>query len=323
MATAAKTHQQTRKRSKTACEPCRERKRKCDGHRPCRTCTRYEYDCYYAPYRSAALLGQVQQNASPRPAASSLSNNETASTSSPTILKSLEANSGAAFMRRLGLSIDPVNAPKLHLFAWNVGARSPSTGAEASASFRIVDIISQGEMQMLASVYFEKIHPCYAFVDRDVFFQHVGARWQPFLTEVYDSVLCGVAALGSFFSRSSGVIEQRLVALSKTILNSYPAVKPPSMDLILGWICRVVYLRTTATPLTAWMASCTAMHLIEAAGLHREASSGSVLITSSECSEDSRRRVFGVAQHLHTWISFDLGLSRVSLQGAVASPPSA
>lgn len=36
---------------------------------------------------------------------------------------SLEANSGAAFVRKLGLRIDPARAPRLHLFAWNVGER--------------------------------------------------------------------------------------------------------------------------------------------------------------------------------------------------------
>ncbi|KAH8817065.1 hypothetical protein F5884DRAFT_778359 [Xylogone sp. PMI_703] len=327
MATVEKpAHQQMRKRSKTACEPCRERKRKCDGHKPCRTCTRYEYDCYYASYRSASLPDTIQQKAGPHHLGLPSPNSETLGANSATFLKSLEANSGAAFMRRLGLSIDPANAPKFHLFAWNVGPRAPILEEPVSnASLTevcVTDIISQGEMQVLASAFFEKIHPCYGYIDRDIFFQHVGARWQsPPITEAYDAVLCGVAALGSYFSPGASASEPRLVALSQSILNSYPAAKLPSVDLILGWICRVVYFRETAAPLAAWMASSTAMHLIEAAGLHREASTGSVLITASECNEETRKRLFGVAQHLNTWISFDLGLSRIALQGAISTPP--
>lgn len=229
-------------------------------------------------------------------------------------------------MRRLGLSIDPANAPKLHLFAWNVGGRSPAgvAAADGSEKVTIVDIITQAEMRTLASAYFEKVHPCYGFIERDTFFQHVGARWHARLPTAgpYDPVLCGVAALGSFFSRSaSRSVEERLAALAEAILSGEPVTKPPSIDRIVGWICRVVYLRLTAAPLVAWMASCTAMHLIEAAGIHREASSSSVLLTASDCNYETRRRLFGVAQHLNTWISFDLSMSRVALHGAASSPP--
>ncbi|MBE3049542.1 Zn(II)2Cys6 transcription factor, partial [Candidatus Bathyarchaeota archaeon] len=41
------SRQQGRKRSKLACEPCRELKRKCDGSSPCATCLRFEYDCTF------------------------------------------------------------------------------------------------------------------------------------------------------------------------------------------------------------------------------------------------------------------------------------
>ena len=40
-----------RMRARKACEPCRERKRKCDGGNPCSCCVRYEYDCYYFSVR--------------------------------------------------------------------------------------------------------------------------------------------------------------------------------------------------------------------------------------------------------------------------------
>ncbi|CRG89303.1 hypothetical protein PISL3812_06339 [Talaromyces islandicus] len=36
-----------RQRSRYACAPCRQRKRKCDGKYPCSTCTGYGYDCQY------------------------------------------------------------------------------------------------------------------------------------------------------------------------------------------------------------------------------------------------------------------------------------
>jgi hypothetical protein len=305
-----------RRRSKTACEPCRERKRKCDGHKPCRTCSRFEYDCYYPSRRNAAIPS------SPPPRTKPAGQADATSGSSNHFSRALEANSGAAFMRRLALAIDSANAPKLHLFAWNVGRQLPSV--PASARLHIVDIVSEAEMQYLASVYFERIDPCYGIIHKDSFIQHMGARWHSQLpTGTYDSVLCGVAALGSFFSRGPEATEERLVALSRNILETYCLTETPSVDHITGWVCRVIYMRLAANPLDAWVTSCTAMHLIEAAGLHTDDLSGTVLATAFDCDVHTRRRITGVAQHLNTWISFDLGLSRVSIRGAVSVLPSA
>ena len=70
------------------------------------------------------------------------------------------------------------------------------------------------------------------------------------------------------------------------------------------------------------------MHLIEAAGLHLEPSDtnpAGILQPSQQqnsssspqsTEKDTRRRLFGMARHLNTWISFDLGRSRVVLHGA-------
>ncbi|GAD93682.1 C6 transcription factor [Paecilomyces variotii No. 5] len=302
-----------RKRARKACEPCRQRKRKCNGAQPCSSCVRFEYDCFYHSRAREPVIEPVNvtpsQPAGPTP---KLTAND------QSFVQSLEANSGAAFVRRLGLAIDPANAPRSHLFAWNVGPRSSSLASRGSAPTRIVDIISKTDIRFLASVYFEKVDPCYGFIDRDSFFQHVGARWSsPPATDVYDAVICGVAALGSYFSRQTPPeVETALAQLGRSILENDSTSEVPSIDIITGWVCRVVYLRMTATPLTAWVASCTAMHLIEAAGLYYEPTNlpKTVLSPAVMGDPDMRRRLVGVAEHLNTWISFDLGLPRVSFQ---------
>ena len=53
---------QKRQRAKQACEPCRLRKRKCDGAMPCNMCTQFEYKCYFEKHpRKRSKL--VEQNA--------------------------------------------------------------------------------------------------------------------------------------------------------------------------------------------------------------------------------------------------------------------
>jgi hypothetical protein len=203
----------------------------------------------------------------------------------------------------------------------------PSTSVTAVP---VVDIISQEEMRSLMTFYFEKVDPCYPFLDRDVVLRQVSRRWLPPSSESalpygpYDAVLCGVAALGFLFSRRRAVpAEYRLVETARRILeHSLLVDNPASVDIVTGWVLRVAYLRMTASPHVAWMASCSLMHLIEASGLHLEPLPDTSLgQTTTPCAPEIRRRLFGMARHLNVWISFELGRSRVVLHGATSLPP--
>lgn len=357
----------TRKRSRAACISCQSRKRKCSGEQPCSTCAQTSIDCRYSTtsrkrrarsssgYRVNLALDEPLRRADAwshqAPTVSAAGSTTSPASHGPIneqrgVGHSLEANSGAAFVRKLGLRIDPARAPRLHLFAWNVGERRlspalPTPAAEPATSITV--IISQEEMRRLAAVYFEKVDPCYAFLDRKSVLAHIQQRWTA-LNEPpehpYDSVLCGVAAFAYLFSQREIVAtELQLTETARTLLEkSLLCADMPSIHTITGWVLRTAYLRMTASPHAAWMASCTLMHLIEAAGIHLDSSdpesTGHFLSTNIPTSHndkgkpggasidlDLRQRLFGMARHLNTWISFDLGRSRVVLHG-VASVPS-
>lgn len=322
-----------RKRSRLACKPCRDRKRKCDGSEPCITCTDWGYDCYYetrnarrrssrgnaaaaTPSRGpAAELASFQLSVVP-PAATSIDSEQSANRG---VVRRLEANSGAAFVRKLGLKIDPTKAPKLNLFGWNVGARNLSSPVadESSTPLPITEIASLSHMRSLAQPYFDQVDPCYGFIDRVEYFNQLDRRWaSPVATNLllYDSVLAGVAALGCVFSqRNATITELHLVRLARFNLDNIHLSGPPSMHLLTGWTLRTVYLRITDSPYATWVASCTLMHLVEASGLHPQTQASSLLVPSTQqCDADIARRLVGVAHHLNAWTSFDLGLRRVS-----------
>ncbi|RDW78738.1 putative C6 transcription factor [Aspergillus mulundensis] len=252
------------------------------------------------------------------------------------LLKALEANSGAAFARRLNPKNDVAGAPKLHLFGWNVGARYPTPEwAQALASVKsrpVVEIINQDEMRSLANIFFERVDPCYPFIDRETLLRQISRRWLPASSESlgfgpYDTVLCGVAAFGCLFSRRRATpMELQLIESARSILEQSLQSEPLSpVETVTGWVLRVAYLRMTATAHAAWMASCSLMHLIEATGMHIEPSSNTALdiaSTTESCNPETRRRLFAMARHLNVWISFELGRSRVVLQGATSLPPS-
>jgi hypothetical protein len=330
--TAPSTHVR-RMRARKACEPCRERKRKCDGGNPCSCCVRYEYDCYYFSVRERRGMTASTHRASPPAVETRIApiappphvRDVRAHSPGPNSqLQSLEANSGAAFVRKLALGIDPANAPRLHLFAWNLflGAR---TSNRKPLNLPITEIISRSTMEGLMSVYIEKVDPCYSFVDRIIVEQRIQTRWDMGTSaSQYDAVLCGIAALGLLFSqRFVSDIELDLIESAKCILER-STDSHPGVDIVTGWVLRVAYLRMTASPHTAWMASCTLMHTVEAAGIHSAHLSENIpgIQRESFAAPELCRRLFGVARHLNVWMSFDLGRSRVILQNATHAAPS-
>lgn len=325
-------HSLKRKRSRLACTPCRERKRKCDGNEPCTTCTEWGYECYYeAQRRKSQSIEQPKPNPQNKSqiAPPDVARLDSTATDHSGLVRRREANSGAAFVRKLGLKIDPAKAPKLNLFGWNAGARMLSTELSISSAVPVVEITSLEQLKTLARVYFDKVDPCYGFIDERSFFERLHTRWDlPSKPILFDSVLAGVAALGCLFSqRNATITELSLVRTARATLDLHELSRPPCLDLLTGWTLRTIYLRMTDSPYSTWMASSTLMHLVEASGLHPEKSYDSVVPPTAQREEDVQpdiqRRLVGVAHHLNVWASFDLGLSRVSFQtNDLPLPPS-
>ncbi|KAM0563025.1 hypothetical protein ACHAPJ_001869 [Fusarium lateritium] len=321
---------QGRKRSRLACETCRELKRKCDGNQPCGACVRFEYDCSYkkTPANKRRKNNETDQEpilpSPPIHSDKDVRPSRSERAASPHHLQSLEANSGAAFLRRLALRLDPKNAPRMHTFSWNafLGARRTS---QAPVSRPITDILSQEQMESLNTVYFEKMDPIYGFINRDETTRLIQDRWAGLMYEQsQDAVLCGIAAIGCLFSQVEPLpVELDLIESARFILEHTMSDSPSSIG-VTGWILRVVYLRIAGTPHTAWMASSILMHMLEAAGLHCEPSSHeSVLpVTEEKVDSELRRRLFAVAEHLNIWISFDMGRSRTVLCNSTLEMPS-
>ncbi|OJJ48895.1 hypothetical protein ASPZODRAFT_60730 [Penicilliopsis zonata CBS 506.65] len=307
-----------RKRSRIACTSCQLRKRKCSGEQPCSNCAQSGSGCYYdfqsRKKKDVKANGKPGLAINPPPKRTNLQDDQGVDR-----ISSVEANSGAAFVRKLGLTIDPTHAPRLHMFAWNVGPRGSPGSTCLGADATVVDIISQAEMVALSTVYFDRVDPCYSFIDRETLLHHVDKRWLSTSNapDAYDAVLCGVAAFGFLFSRRSApAAEHQLLEAARLILEQHLSDETPSVAVVTGWVLRAAYLRMTATPHIAWMASCSLMHLVEAAVLMQQS-----LGPNTNTDPEIRRRLFGMARHLNTWISFDLGRSRVVLQGSTTLPP--
>ncbi|KAL3470430.1 hypothetical protein BJX99DRAFT_264237 [Aspergillus californicus] len=326
-----------RRRTRLACQPCKLRKRKCDGHEPCDSCFRYDYRCFYEdrPRKRMKRGSPPTAGASTRPATAS---STVADTKPPEPSKGdtyMEANSGAIFPRVLSLALSPQDAPKVQGFGWNLGIHENPHRSEKSVKW----ILSREEWTDLLNVYLEKVHPVYGFLDVPEVIAEAARRWEnPRATNGYDSVLCGIAALGSLFSSpglasnmNNSVQERQLVECAKEILETTSTVANPTHWDVEGWVLLTLYLRCNSTPHAAWVSSCTTMHILEAIGLHQESTGeGSLWYSDTATSGPNlnlnlnparRRRLFWIAKLLNTWISFEYGRSRVLLRSESAEYP--
>ncbi|KAJ6781642.1 hypothetical protein PWT90_01392 [Aphanocladium album] len=323
------TSVQGRKRSRLACQTCRDLKRKCDGAEPCGTCVRFEYQCRYSA-GSRMRNKTDHQNHAPQQATAlppiqhSPVDNTTPKSSVQHQVRSLEANSGPAFVRRLGLKSESKGNPRVQTFAWNVFLGSRQT-VHSPMARPVTELLAQQRMSYLAGVYFQKVHPTYSFIDAEELEQHIRHRWsKSSAPEPIDAVLCGVAALGCLFSQiHADRTEPELVESAKRMLEESFS-ESPSVSSITAWLLRVIYLRLAGTHYPAWMASCTVLHMLEAAGMTTEDSGQASLRPDTEEANnvEVNRRLLAVSQHLNTWMSYDMGLSRVALSGVTCALPS-
>ena len=236
-------------------------------------------------------------------------------------MRALEANSGIAFTRLLGMRLDPSSGPKLFTFGWNLGSAqyAPPTVAP------ITDFLNRHQMEQLAKLYFANVHPIYGFMNKDRVNTSIAARWTtPGDCGIPDHMLCGIAALGTLFSDNNPLVQllPTLVDAQKVVLESTSTMLPPTLVDVQSWILRCLLLRVTDHPHATWMATCTTMHLVESIGLQLEASS-SVLHPATNDSTDPelRRRSFWIARMLNSWVSFEYGRTRVALRGITARLP--
>lgn len=323
---------QGRQRSRAACTPCRQRKRKCDGRLPCATCVRYEYQCEYDQKSKRASIPQNADVAQEPPKTQPLGSTPpniiqlqkhplTAPGArfhhrgilDPVKTRFVRANSAIAFPRILGMDLESDSIPRLHSFAWHLGIRREPEEPPVN----ITDRMTWTEFQGLAESYFKHVRPEFGLLDQAEFMETMAPRFaDPSGVKDIDSVALGVAALGSFFSQVPHPKEEAMVMDARGILMHRSIGMSPAPNHVAGWILRTIYLRLTSRPHGAWMTSCITMHQVEAAGLHKEIQTIAVVYpqvpTNDHKLAKNRRRLFWIARALNTILSFEYGRTRVN-----------
>ncbi|PYI01664.1 putative C6 transcription factor [Aspergillus sclerotiicarbonarius CBS 121057] len=315
---------QERQRSRQACVPCRQRKRKCDGKLPCSTCSGYGYDCEYKDVAQQPSKRRANSEGSLPPTKAARVSAEPGDAPAvpsqqgilePSKQRYVGRQSSVAFPLFVGLDVQATNPPRLHSFAYNAGIRREP---EYTVNFLLVDYVSWAMVKSLIDVYISTIHPVFKFLDESQLYQQGEEHWhrKPQGSN-FEAVISGVIGLASLFKGALGQErEMRIVRHAKDILEDYYVARSPSIEQVAAWILRTIYVRATSRPHIAWLCSCTMMHLVEATGLQHEPDS--VILPGagtprSRGQSDSVKRIGQVAECLHVLIAYDYGRSVMNL----------
>ncbi|SCV04277.1 LAME_0H17172g1_1 [Lachancea meyersii CBS 8951] len=317
-----------RQRIRSACLPCRQRKRKCDGGFPCGMCSTYGYKCQYGPDNGRAAVYAENPADQCEPNRCSNERKEASPTGiakrgilDPKKSRYMSLDSAVAFPRVLALALHSTNPPHLHSFAWNCGVRLEE---KAATHTNLSDFVTQEECSRLANVYFKVVHPVFAVVDRKQIEEGIPHYWTSNTVSAFGAVIAGIIALGSLFSGdSSHPRELDVVQYAKGILEDPKFSRLPSNELVSAWVLRTVYLRATTRPHVAWLASCMTIHLAEATGLHHECDQVELTTNSpyEPAKSESIRRLFWTAWCINTILSYDYGRSSVVLNTEITCKP--
>lgn len=342
------TDQSSEQRARKACTLCRQRKRKCNGEKPCAACKKWREECIYVPRRHHSITHKAKRTEETQRGqcfnSSSKANQDTRPEKYPTVLandgistcresslpgdfqlRSLEANIPAVFVKLLGLNMEATALAlpsRLQCYAWNLGFQSSNIFVPELVG--ITDLLTVVEMRERTLVFFAEVHPVYNFMDQESLSSAITQRWSsPTSTSnSADSVLCGVAVLAGLFCGLSGDTETRLSQMARIALEISCNTDNPTVDDVTAWLLRVIYLRMTSSPHTTWMACCTLMHMVEATKMHFDSPQDSILAESLEdCQPDRRRRIYCISQLFNLWVSADCGKSKVNLRGSSTQLP--
>ncbi|CAG7972470.1 unnamed protein product [Penicillium olsonii] len=346
-----------RKRVMKACIPCHQRKRKCDAVYPCTMCTAYGYICEYVDQNTGTRgagesvpppAKRVNADGDNRPmtwtaqghnrgiangteqlrqdGASPKDSPATVAGASPGIfdeqkLKYSGASAAMAFPRVLGAALGSDTPPEVRSYAYNFGVRPEEPSNEHGFLGNIIDEVDLILWSQLSNAV---LAPLRDLIDLSIFSQRCLDYYRhPGGNAAFAAVAAGTAALASFLSSINHKLESELVKYAKSILNDPASMRSHEIDYILAWGLRVLYLRLTSRPSNAWIASCTQMHLCEAAGLHEEETIqkiASLADPSSGYNADRLRRIFWFSWAGHVMLSYEYDRSPVVFRSVTVRP---
>lgn len=244
-----------------------------------------------------------------------------------------EAASGLLSFRQLARREDPFGLMRGNATAFNLKI-NPDVRILTDLNQKTVpSMVSRADAISLGEVYFQTVNQVFGVVRAAEFRkqlelefdeQETGFVEAAMTLTSYRPVIFGVLALGSLFSRHSddpqlasikgrnelecACLDYAQAQLENSELSTFSNLDDLATHQVTGQILRFLYLRATASPPTAWLVCCKAMHTAEMVNLHDESK-----WEARDQDKNHLRHVFWALEVLNTWISLEVGRSKVHL----------
>ncbi|KAJ5223234.1 protein RDR1 [Penicillium chermesinum] len=233
------------------------------------------------------------------------------------------ASAAMAFPHVLGMALGSGSPPKMRSVAYNFGIR-PEEVSDAHCALE--KLISEEDLAFFSDVYFSVMAPIGDLLDPGIYAQRCHDYYHKPSNRAmaFSAAAAGIAALGSFLSPNRHPREPELVQYAKAILDDPVSMRMLSVDHIVAWGMRVLYLRATTRPNNAWVASCTVMHLCETVGLHMDENIKKMAAMAGAealgLDEDRLRRIFWISWAGHVMLSYEQDRSAVQFRVVTCQP---
>jgi hypothetical protein len=237
----------------------------------------------------------------------------------------LGRHSAQAFPRFLGLQLQSEVLPQLQPFAWNLELRDtpPCLAKRAIRSLITLDVVRKHVRS-----FFLMQFPASGFLDLGSLLERCEKHWVGHDQGIsFEALISGIIGLASIFAPMASLPQEAdIIRHAESILTDPAVSAEPSIEILASTFLRCLYLRATATPHVTWLLSCTAMHMAEALGLHKDHDStirveGESFDGTDLWAAEARCCLFWIVSAANRLLSHDIGRSPVVLQGVTRRFP--
>ncbi|KAJ5812073.1 hypothetical protein N7474_008374 [Penicillium riverlandense] len=234
----------------------------------------------------------------------------------------LGRHSAEAFPRVLGLQFQAQVLPRLQPFAWNLEVRETPPCKVKGAICSLITL--EATQKQLRSFFFSDFPAC-GFLDLQDLTARCEKHWLGHDQGLpFEALISGVIGLASVLDNAINVQQEAdIIQHAENILNDPVILSEPHVEVLAAIVLRVLYLRATTTPHVTWLLSCTAMHMAESLGLHKdyESNVGKHHNTANQWDNDAISCMFWIICAGNRLVSHELGRSPVVLHGVTQKFP--
>lgn len=189
----------------------------------------------------------------------------------------------------------------------------------------ICSLITLEATQKQLRSFFLSDFPACGFLDLHILLARCEKHWLGHDQGLpFEALIGGVIGLASVLDNAINIRQEAdIIQHAENILNDPVILSEPRVEVLAAIVLRGLYLRATTTPHVTWLLNCTAMHMAESLGLHKdyESNVGKYHDPANQWDNDAISCMFWIICSGNRLVSHELGRSPVVLHGVTRKFP--